>query len=144
VEGETRSVEIPRLGPAEAQPAMPPPAAPLAAPPQRAEEPKKSVGPLFWVGLGTAIAGLTTAAVTGGIALAAHGEFTSKCDGSRAVCSDLSGVDAANRATTQAWVSTIALGVGVAGGALMLLAPRRSEAVTVSFSPSGAAVGGTF
>jgi hypothetical protein len=127
-DGAVMSVEVPVL-PMDASVA--PPSATVAAPPPVVattadEGTRVERSPLFYVGLSFGIAGLTTSAVTGVLALLAHQSVGSKCDRSTGLCVDASGVDDASRARTMAWVSTVALAVGIVGAVVMLAAPSRS------------------
>lgn len=87
---------------------------------------------LFYVGLGAAGVGYATSAVTGVLAWLAHESVTSKCNTTTNACSDPTAIDDASRARTMAWVSTIALVVGVIGTAIVLIAPSRKAVATGS------------
>jgi hypothetical protein len=125
--GEVMPVEVPVL-PVEAS-AAPPlgvPPQPLVIAPVLDEGAHVERSPLFYVGLSFGIAGLATSATTGVLALLAHQSVGSKCDRSTGLCSDASGIDDASRARTMAWVSTVALAVGIVGAVVMLAASSRS------------------
>jgi hypothetical protein len=118
-EGEDAQFAIPDLAPlAEETPQR------AASPPVSTEAPVVSEkrDTMFYVAGAGACAGYVTAIVTGILALTAHSAVSSKCpDGAH--CTDPSGIDDASRARTLAWVSTVALGVGVVGTVTALLWP---------------------
>ncbi|MFO0677870.1 MAG: hypothetical protein U0169_15135 [Polyangiaceae bacterium] len=112
-DGATLGVEIPALAADAVSPTSPATRGP---------------SPWFYAGAGALAAGLVTSAVTGGLALSAHGAVGEKCDRATGVCADPTGIDDASRARTLAWVSTVSLGVGVAGAVVMALAWPKSSA----------------
>lgn len=120
-DGGALGVEIPPLEPDTA--AGPPPT-PDSAPAHRSA--------LFHVGLWTGVAGYTVSLGTGILAFVAHDNAASKCDFSKKTCVDQRGIDEASRATTMAWMSTISLGIGIAGTVTMLLAPSAKTRVTAA------------
>jgi hypothetical protein len=81
--------------------------------------------PLFYGALGLALAGATTSAITGFVAFGAQRDAKTGCLPDRSYCRDQASTDAADRATTMAWVSTVSLGVAVVGVIGMLALPRR-------------------
>jgi hypothetical protein len=81
--------------------------------------------PIFYGALGLALVGATTSAITGVVAFGAQQDAKRGCVPDRSYCRDQASTDAADRATTLAWVSTVSLGVAVVGVIGMLALPRR-------------------
>jgi tetratricopeptide (TPR) repeat protein len=93
-------------------------------------EPRRSAA--FWVLGGLSLAALATSAVTGAVAWSAHQSFDQICNSDRHYCSDASGPGDASRARTMGWVSTIALGGGVAAGLAALALPLTEGTTAVA------------
>lgn len=127
---EDKVVEVPRLAEPPPLPPPPPPEvgglAPGVAPPAVVVRPTRA-NPVYWGALGVAAAGGITSAVTGALALSAYGTARDGCLPDRDFCRDQESADAAGRARTLAWVSTVALGVGVAGLVTAWSVPKRVE-----------------
>jgi hypothetical protein len=85
----------------------------------------KHFSPVFFVAGAVGLAALGTSAITGFMALEAQSSAQAKCSATRDYCPDPSGRDDASRATTFAWVSTVALGVGAAAVVTAVLWPRK-------------------
>jgi hypothetical protein len=86
------------------------------------EKPKRSTA--FWLVLGGAGLLLVTSAVTGVIAMDANAYVNDNCSTNRDYCRVPDAADAATRAKTFAWVSTITLGAALAAGGVAFLLPR--------------------
>jgi hypothetical protein len=158
---QRRVVEVPPLAALGALPpgepsvviAAPPPPPPPAQEPAAAPyylAPKKA-NPVFYGALAVTLAGASTSVITGALALSARSDAKSAgCMPDRQYCPDQGGYDAADRARSLAWVSTIALGVAAAGAITMLIAPSKIRgerpAVRAGALPGGASLDlvGTF
>jgi hypothetical protein len=132
--GAASSAELGGLGmttPAPAREAEPPMIVEEGSPPPRDArvlgriEPARS-NPLFYGALGLTLVGATTSAITGVVAYGAREDAKSGCVPDRSYCRDQASTNAADRATTMAWVSTVSLGVAVVGVIGMLALPRRT------------------
>jgi hypothetical protein len=133
-EGETREVPIEL---AQAAVSLPPPPGEVRERPLPREGTRRS--PAFYVLGSLGLASLGASAVTGFMALSAHQSVEQKCDVTRGVCTDPSGIDDAQRARTMAWVSTWTLAGGALGVILALSVPMQHY-VIVSPAPRGAAL----
>ncbi len=93
---------------------------------------RRTVG---FVLLGVAAAGVGTGVVFGIMAKSEKDTVDASCVSGQVACASRNGVDANDRAHTDATVSTIAFGVGIAAAAagawLVLTAPKRPTAVTL-------------
>jgi hypothetical protein len=153
VEAQIKTIAIPRLSPPMA--VMPAPTygpTPMFTCPQGqalrdgrcidegTPPPSPSRGAHFsgasWALLSVGVASLGVSGVTGVLALSAKGDAKEACTIDRGYCADQTGLDAGSRARTLAWVSTITLGVGVAGVITSFLLPRSQRPA----SPERAAV----
>jgi hypothetical protein len=133
--GESRRVTIPALEPM-------PERAPVPAPTQPAPKPRPPPAPTrtrlstgSYVSGGVALAAFGTAIATGLVALSAEHSAQGKCSSERNYCPDPSYADDASRAKTFAWVSTGALGVGLAASAAALFWPRQTVEAPVAAAP---------
>ena len=161
---QRRAVEVPALAPLGVLPAgepsiviAPPPPPPPSAELAPAREPApyflapKKANPVFYGALAVTIAGVGTSVITGALALSARSDAKSAgCLPDRQYCPDQQGYDAADRASTMAWVSTISLGVAAVGALTVLIAPSKirgeKPAVRAGVLPGGASfdLAGTF
>jgi hypothetical protein len=141
-EAESKTLQVPELEP-EAPPAAearePPPAptaiAPAlqAAPPAPgAASPSKSGGGAFgWIISGTGVAALAVGTGFGVASLANYHDANNLCSSHNECFGDA--LSARSRAESKAWISNVALGVGVVGvgiGGWMLLSNRHREPTT--------------
>jgi len=126
-EGQSLRVEVPAL-----VPSLP---TPLATAPSKPSPAHLATG--SYVSGGVALAGYTTMAITGVLALEAQSSANQVCSASRQFCSDPSGPSDASRARALAWVSTVSLGVAVAATVLAVVWPRARSAPAVGVSASG-------
>jgi hypothetical protein len=84
--------------------------------------------PLFYGALAVTLAAATTSAVTGVLAFSADKEAKSGgCMRDRGYCGDAASADAADRARTFAWASTVALGAAAVGAVAMIVIPQRTS-----------------
>ncbi len=136
---ERKTVRVPALS--NGVPAAPPPPVVVTPPPPASTpEPEYAVrsaraNPLFYAALGVAVVGGGVAIVTGAFAYGANGTAKDGCNFDRHYCKDQASIDAAGRATTLAWVSTIALGVGIVGAVGVIAIPSTRSGATVGFAP---------
>ncbi|HEY8077454.1 MAG TPA: hypothetical protein VIF62_25185 [Labilithrix sp.] len=86
----------------------------------------------FWIVLGGAGALAATSVVTGLVALNANAYVKDNCDSARDFCRVSDASDAATRAKTFAWVSTITLGAALAAVGVAFLLPRDRVTVGVA------------
>jgi hypothetical protein len=133
-EGETREVPIEL---AQAVVPLPAPRDEWREQPFPREGTRRSAA--FYVLGGLGLASVGVGAVTGVLALSAHQSVEQKCDVSRGVCADPTGIDDAQRARTMAWISTWTLAGGALGVILALSVPMQHY-VIVSPVPRGAAL----
>jgi hypothetical protein len=133
VEGEAVAIDVPPLSTPEALAPLPSP-----LPPPPLIPPDVHVGGqiafvpaatqrhwLFWPLLAGSGAALAVSGVTGILALVEKGTADSVCNASRHACIDPKGVEAIDRARTDAWISTITLGVGVVAAAVAIFLPNQ-------------------
>ncbi|MDB5220425.1 MAG: hypothetical protein JWO86_8352 [Myxococcaceae bacterium] len=86
----------------------------------------KHANPVFYTALAVTLVSGGASAVTGVLALGAKSDARSAgCVPSRNYCPNQAAYDTASRATSMAWVSTVTLGVAVAGAITMLAVPSR-------------------
>jgi hypothetical protein len=78
----------------------------------------------FWLTLGGAGVLLATSAVTGIVALGQDAYVKDNCSASRDFCRVSDAGDAATRAKTFAWISTVTLGAGIAATVVAFVLPR--------------------
>lgn len=133
--GEKKNVEIPSLGPAvKLAPPLGPVGAADTAPSEgqgaspQALAPRTQTKPnyVFYGALGVTAVALTVSAATGLAALLNKSTANDGCVEERHYCGDQESRDAADRARTFAWASTISLGVAAIGGVAMILVPSRT------------------
>ncbi len=157
---QRRVVEVPPLAPLSA---LPPgePSVVIAVPPAPSVEPAPSpvredggapyfmaprkANPVFYGALAVTLGGAVTSVITGALALSARSDAKSAgCLPDRQYCPDQEGSDAADRARTLAWVSTISLGVAAAGAITMMVAPSKiagaKPALRAGVLPGGASI----
>jgi len=98
---------------------------------------------LFYTVLTTTLVASGVSLVTGVMAFSADKDAKTGCLPERHFCRDQASADAADRASTMAWVSTVSLGVAAAGFVALLVLPSRSPsgAVTRSNSSRGSVRG---
>lgn len=138
--GQKKVVPVPTLGPLASLPpggslplvmtadlpsplgAGEPPAAEQETAPARYSE---KANPAFYAVLAATLASAATSAVTGIMTLSASSDASAGCLPDRKYCRDAASADAADRAKTLAWVSTITLGVAAAGVVALLVIPSR-------------------
>jgi len=82
----------------------------------------------FWLTLGGSGALLVTSAVTGVVALSANAYVKDNCSADRDFCRVSDAGDAATRAKTFAWISTVTLGAGLVAGVVAFVLPREPAA----------------
>ncbi len=154
-DGDRASVELPPLAPEPPPAAEPPPVAPLApppAPPPRAPSSARHTAGLAVGGAG--VAALGVGAVFGFMALSNYAKADDACP-AHVDCSPRT-LEQRDRAMTQSWVSTVGVGLGLAGvaaGAYLLFvtpgakagAGERAQAgVTIAAHPTGLIAQGRF
>ena len=148
----TRTVELAGGDKATVKLDFPAPAAVPPPPPERRVEPTPSSGvsPIAFVGFGVAVVGIGVGTTFGILALGTKSDLDARCPDR--VC-PVDARDKGDTLSTQATVSTIALGVGVLGAAIgtyFLLAggsPAKastSAAIAPYFSGSGGGLEGRF
>lgn len=135
-EGQASQVEIPPLAnPPVSEPTThlpPPPPPPPLVPPDVHVGAPLVVPPetqrhwLFWPMVGTSAAALGVAGVTGILAFVEKNNANSTCNADRHYCIDGKGVEAIDRARTDAWISTITLGVGVIAAGVAIFLPNQT------------------
>jgi hypothetical protein len=138
-QAESKTVQVPELEP-EAPPAeapeprpAPPAIAPVppAAPPAAAPASNGGGGAFGWIIGGAGVAALALGAGFGIASLASYHDASSLCP-SHNECADPA-LSAHSRAESQAWISNVALGIGVVGvgiGGWILLSGGRREPAT--------------
>jgi len=130
--------------PAPLSPGNPPDAEQAPAQPRTYSE---TPNPVYYVVLAATLASAATSAVTGIMTLSASSDATAGCLPDRKYCRDAASADAADRAKTFAWVSTITLGAAAAGVVALLIIPSRSTGTKSSLRssavllPGGGALG---
>jgi hypothetical protein len=92
----------------------------------RPSTPRQS-SPVFYAVLTATLLSAATSSVTGVMAIAADKEAKTGCLPDRGYCRDQGSADAADRATTTAWISTVTLGVAAAGFVALLVLPSRTS-----------------
>jgi hypothetical protein len=138
-EAESKTVEVPELEPEApaAVKAQPPPAPPAIAPVQPAvppapASPSRGGGGTFgWMIGGTGVAALVVGAGFGVASLASYRDANNLCPLHNECFADA--LSARSSAESKAWISNVALGVGVVGvgiGGWILLGGRRKEPAT--------------
>lgn len=85
---------------------------------------KTDPNPVFWTGLTVGLVAGTISAITGVLTIT-NSFDTDTCSEERQYCSTAEGADAASNARTFGWVSTITLGLSVAGFVVAIIAPSR-------------------
>ncbi|MET0595052.1 MAG: hypothetical protein ABW133_20300 [Polyangiaceae bacterium] len=143
-EGEHAALEIPLdAGPNPAAPVTPERVGPTAGTVQPMVE-SSSTTTWGWVGVGAGVAGLSTFAVSGAIALGKKASLDEVC---RPGCPP-SAADDIDSFRTMRTISYVSLAAGVAaigiGGYVLLSGSRDSAHVAVSMGPGIATVGGAF
>jgi hypothetical protein len=98
--------------------------------------------PLFYTVLSATLAMVGTSAMTGIFALSAHSDAKAGCVPDRKYCRDEASADAADRAATLAWVSTVSLGLAAVGTVALFLIPSRTSAPRSPFRGSAQLVPG--
>jgi hypothetical protein len=98
--------------------------------------------PVFYTVLTATLVIAATSAITGGLAFSAYGDAKAGCLPDRNYCRDQGAADAAGRASTLAWVSTVTLGVAAVGLVALLAIPSRSAAPRTPLRGSASAVPG--
>jgi len=97
--------------------------------------------PVFYAALTLTLAAGATSLVTGALAFGAKEDAKVGCLPDRQYCRDQATTDAADRATTLAWVSTVTMGIAALGAIGMLVVPLRTSgdraAVRASALPGG-------
>ena len=88
------------------------------------DESKRGRSTAFWVTLGSAAALFATSAVTGIVALNADAYVKDNCSGARDFCRVSDAGDAATRAKTFAWASTLTLAGGAVATLVAFMLPR--------------------
>lgn len=124
------------LPPRSAPPAPSAAPAPVPAPLGETRSPGKRLGTGSYVSGGVAVIAFGTAIVTGLLALSAEHSAQSKCLAARDYCPDPSYRTDASHAKTLAWVSTGALGLGVAASVAAFFWPRQSVPAESSVGPA--------
>jgi hypothetical protein len=110
----------------------------------------RRANPVFYTALVVTVVAAGTSAVTGVLALGAKSDAKSAgCVPDRNYCPNQAAYDTASRATSMAWVSTITLGVAVAGAITMMAAPTRvarTPSLGAGLAPGGGSleIAGTF
>jgi hypothetical protein len=138
-EAESKTVQVPELEPeappaAEAQPSPAPPAiapVPPAPPPAPASPSRGGGGTFGWIIGGTGVAALAVGAGFGVASLASYHDANNLCSSHNECFVDA--LSARSSAESKAWISNVALGVGVVGvglGGWMLLSGGRREPTT--------------
>lgn len=164
VAAQRQTIEVPAL---RVGPALPPSgptgaigpktAGPSTVPPAPDAEPTtpppgaKQDNPYFYLAIGVTIVATGTSLVTGLIAFGNNTLASTGCLPDRNFCRDQQSTDAAGRAETHAWISTISLGVALVSAVSIFFIPQRVSAaprstVNASALPGGGAlsVSGTF
>lgn len=141
-EGETGRVDVAPGGPAPVQPG---PAGPGAEPARAA--PSGGLGPLVWIGFGTALVSAAVGTVTGIVALDHASEADRDCP--NRTCTDPEALDRIDTGRTMGTISTVAFVVAGAGAAVgvvgLVTGGRRTDpSVALRVGPSGAFVAGRF
>lgn len=156
-EAESKTVEVPELEP-EAPPAaeapVPPPAPPAIepvappTPPAPVTPPPSKAGGgalVGWILAGTGIAAVAVGVGFGVASLASYHDANTLCPTHADCAADA--MSARSSAESKAWVSNVAIGVGVVGvgaGVVVLLTARRgqpSTALAVRTTPNGGGMG---
>lgn len=144
-----RTIDVPALrldrALAEVSPRGTPSADPQATPEAgqaRGLPGAKKDNPLFYVVIGVTIVAAGTAGVTGLIAFANNAVASTGCLPDRNFCRDQLSADAAGRAKTHAWISTVSLGIAVAGAVSIFFVPQRVSATRPTVSASALPGGG--
>jgi hypothetical protein len=103
--------------------------------------------PVYYAVLTTTLVSAGAAAVTGIVAFTADKDAKEGCLPDRKYCRDQESSDAADRASTMAWLSTVTLGVAAAGFIALLVIPSRTAAPasplrgSASIVPGGGSLG---
>jgi hypothetical protein len=95
--------------------------------------------PVYYVTLAATLASFVASGITGYLALQQHGIVKDQCVTERSFCSGTDGINAASNGRNYAWVSTITLGLGIAGTVALFLIPAR---VATESSRQSATAGG--
>jgi len=150
---QRRSIEVPALRVGQALPPGAPAGGTGSAAPKSASAPEtvdsttpppgaKQDNPFFYLAIGVTIVATGTSLVTGLIAFGNNTLASTGCLPDRNFCRDQQSADAASRTTTHAWISTISLGVALAGAVSIFFIPQRISATRSSVNASALPGGG--
>ena len=166
---QRKNVDVPVLGPLSPLPigglglAAPPPSAVVSDPGSGIQRPmiltepaqtndvqlladvtpqKGKANPVFYTVLASTLVLAGASVVTGAMAFASAKKAKEGCLPDRKFCRDQDSADAADQASTLAWVSTVTLGVAAAGFVALLLVPSRKAAPRSALRGSAAVLPG--
>lgn len=132
-EGARETVTVPRLSPL----AAPPPGG-LGVAPRASPEQETRTNPLYTGALAVGATGIVVGAIAGGFWIEGLARRSAECTEERQFCSE-SGLAAAGRERTAAWISTISFSVGLAAMISLPFIPRL-RTVDVAPTRGGAAL----
>jgi hypothetical protein len=96
--------------------------------------PTTTSNPVFYVGLYTGLGALAVSAVTGVLTITNTVKAKADCSEKRTFCKDADALDSLHDARTYGWVSTISLGLSVAGFIVAIIAPSKKHVVQTTGS----------